>query len=110
MEARRIAAVDRFALKIADNPRYAEYFPLRPAAQCRSRVSQMYLEEHARTSRMYNSPFFYMRHRLNTLHRDGQAAARAVRSTNVVQGPSTNGGQTGAAGTTRCDFIFDEWR
>ena len=101
LEARRRAAVDRFALKVADDPRFQQYFPLRPEGQRRSRVAQIYLEEHARTSRMFNSPFYYMRRRLNQIHRDNQAAARAAGAAVAANSVASGG---------RCDFLFDEWR
>ena len=101
LEARRQAAVDRFALKVADDPKFQQYFPLRPDSQRRSRVAQIYLEEHARTSRMFNNPFFYMRRRLNQIHRENQIAARAARPVRAA---------SEAAGGIRCDFLYDEWR
>lgn len=94
LSLRRRKAVDRFALKLVENPRFQHLFPLRPPGQCRSRQSHKYLEYHARTERLYNSPIFYMRRRLNALEENPQVAATLTRSNQ----------------SQRCDFIFDEWR
>ena len=93
LSVRRSQAVDRFANKLVINPRYSHLFPLRPETMRRSRHSHRYLEEHARTSRLYNSPLFYMRRRLNELV--NEQAPAAIHARNSSQ---------------RCDFIFDEWR
>ena len=79
LSVRRSDAVDRFALKMVANPRFTDLFPLRSDTQSRSRVSQKYLELHARSSRLYNSPIFNMRRRLNALDaKDGGREARAA--------------------------------
>ena len=101
LEERRKKAVDKFALKLASNPRYTELFPIRPREQMRGRDSKKYLEKHAKTSRMYNSPVYYMRRRLNALHSEGT----------VVQSGATSASRRGLVGRdVRCDFLFDEWR
>ena len=61
--ARRIELCDKFAHKAANNPRFAEWFPLRVARS--GRHGDKYQEMSARTDRLYNSPLFYYRRRLN---------------------------------------------
>ena len=67
LSLRRGKAVDRFALKLVGSARFGHLFPERPREQCRSRGSRKYEEEHARSFRLFNSPIFYMRRRLNEL-------------------------------------------
>ena len=95
---RREELTDKFALKMSKNPRYSDLFPLRPQQQLRVRNPKPYLELKANTARLYNSPLFYMRRRLNALaQREGGTTAGAA---------SGNDGQR----DIRCDFIYDEWR
>ena len=61
--ARRIELCDAFARKAAANPRFAAWFPER-SGRC-GRHSDQYKEFNARTDRLYNSPLFYYRRRLN---------------------------------------------
>ena len=60
--ARRIALCDKFAHKAAANPRF-EWFPLRTGRS--GRHGDTYREFQARTDRLYNSPLYYFRRRLN---------------------------------------------
>ena len=60
---RRIAASDKFASKCLGSTHFSQWFPLREGG--RSRKGETYVEEYARTNRLYNSPIFYMRRRLN---------------------------------------------
>ena len=94
LSLRRSKAVDRFALKLVDSPRYGHWFPELPPERSRSRNSKKYMETYAKTSRLYNSPIFYMRRRLNEL-----ADIPNARSRVRPRDPSP-----------RCDFIYDEWR
>ena len=87
---RREKAVDRFAAKLIVDPRFSHMFPLRPEEQRRARSSHKYLELQSKTNRLYNSPFYYMRRRLN-----------AIKPVTQVQRSDTS---------QRCDFIHDEWR
>ena len=96
LSLRRSKAVDRFALRLVDNPAFTHLFPLRPDDMRRSRVSHKYLEEHAKTSRLYNSPVFYMRRRLNAL--------KDLPTRQLLAEPGPR------AQTQRCDFLYDEWR
>ena len=97
LQERRSKLTDNFAVKLKNNPRFTHLFPRRPGEQLRARNPNVYVEEPAATSRLYNSPIFYMRRRLNQLERENQTmTSRAHVQANT--------------GTQRCDFIFDEWR
>ena len=65
LRARRIEQTDKFALKAAASDRFARWFPLRSARQTRGSGRTQYAETYARCDRLYNSPVFYMRRRLN---------------------------------------------
>ena len=53
---------DNFATKAAANPRF-DWFPLRTGRS--GRHGETYKEFPARTDRLFNSPLFYFRRRLN---------------------------------------------
>lgn len=93
---RRVKAVDKFAAKLVDDPKFSNMFPLRPAEQRRTRTAHKYLEMQAKTNRLYNSPFYYMRRRLNNMNTLTVVQPRPV--------PSA------LPRSQRCDFVFDEWR
>ena len=59
---RRIALCDTFAEKAAANPRFG-WFPLRTGRS--GRHAETYAELPARTDRLFNSPLYYYRRRLN---------------------------------------------
>ena len=62
---RREEALTKFALKTLKNPKYSNrWFPTRNIQRV-NRETKPYLEEHAAGSRLYNSPIFEMRRRLN---------------------------------------------
>ena len=61
--ARRIDLCDTFAKKAAANPRFLAWFPERTARS--GRHGEQYRELNARTDRLFNSPIFYYRRRLN---------------------------------------------
>ena len=61
--ARRIELCDTFTNRAAANPRFAAWFPVRTARS--GRHGEQYRELNARTDRLYNSPIFYYRRRLN---------------------------------------------
>ena len=98
LSERRSKAFDRFALKLVENPRFQHLFPLLPPEQSRSRQSLKYLESHARTQRLYNSPIFQMRRRLNDMEH-----LKPCTGNGSGERPVQNGSQ-------RCDFLYDEWR
>ena len=65
---RREELVRRFALKNSNNPNFnSKWFPLNLDVQYNLRDRNLYLEEHARTTRLQKSPIFYMRRQLNTI-------------------------------------------
>ena len=67
LRRRRIEAVDRFAEKCTSGP-FSRWFPRRaPGRSTRSagQVGGLYEERFARCQRLYDSPLYYMRRRLN---------------------------------------------
>ena len=99
LSERRSKAVDRFALKLVESDRFQHLFPRLPEGRGRSRLSLKYLESHARTQRLYNSPIFYMRRRLNALEHE-----------KPDQNSGRVSGSIASRSSQRCDFIYDEWR
>ena len=67
LRSRREELCDKFAAKMASNPQFAGWFPLKTTrASTRTTGKQeIYLEERARCDRLKNSPKFYFRRRLN---------------------------------------------
>ena len=63
LRERRIAHVDKFAEKAAASERFGHWFPTRSGRATRG--GDQYLESYARCDRLYYSPVFYMRRRLN---------------------------------------------
>ena len=61
--ARRIEMCDKFAQKAAQNPRFEAWFPRRTGRS--GRHGEEFQEMQARTDRLFNSPLFYYRRRLN---------------------------------------------
>ena len=64
LRERRIIQCDKFARKCAVSPRFDHWFPERETGR-KTRSSEKYKETYARCKRLYNSPVFYMRRRLN---------------------------------------------
>ena len=63
---RRERACHKFAVKLANNPRFAGWFPKRKTrARTGGDQNQEYVEYQARTDRRKNSPLFYYRRLLN---------------------------------------------
>ena len=67
LEERRVILTDKFATALQQNPRFAYLFPLRPQQQLRARNAKPFLEEKASSARLYNSPLYYWRRRLNQM-------------------------------------------
>ena len=68
LHVRRQKKTDKFIKKAAENPNYREkWFPRREFSDQNLRRSLYYDEEFARTSRLYDSPLFYYRRRLNEM-------------------------------------------
>ena len=65
LEKRRGFNLASFASKSACNPRFLNWFS-KTSSTFNSRTSSKYLEENARTARLYNSPLFKMRRVLNS--------------------------------------------
>ena len=66
LRERRIERCDAFAAKCIQSTRFEEWFPKVPDTGRRTRRGGgEYVEEYARCNRLYNSPLFYMRRRLN---------------------------------------------
>ena len=65
LRERRIQHCDRFAAKCAASERFSDWFPSREERGRVTRRREEYLEEYARCNRLFNSPIFYMRRRLN---------------------------------------------
>ena len=64
LKERRDMRSDKFTAKCLSNPKHSGWFE--PTDQARTtRKTLPYKEHHARTQRLYNSPLFYMRRRLN---------------------------------------------
>ena len=61
--ARRIGLCDKFAEKAAASERFGDWFPLRGGRT--GRKGDTYQEFNARTDRLYNTPLYYYRRRLN---------------------------------------------
>ena len=64
LKVRRDNRCLKFALKAAANPRYAHWFP-RNNNRTSTRAGRTYLESRAKTKRLFNSPIYDMRRRLN---------------------------------------------
>ena len=70
LHERRQRMVDKFILKASENPQFAEsWFPKRAIFDHNLRKDYFYHEEFARTTRLYNSPIYYYRRRLNEISR-----------------------------------------
>ena len=66
LRERRIEQCDKFAAKCAGSERFEHWFPLKEGRRsARNGGKEKYKEEFARCKRLYNSPLFYMRRRLN---------------------------------------------
>ena len=65
LRQRRINLCDKFAKKALSNPRFAHWFPQKTGRRSLRKTQEIFLEEKARCDRLYNSPIFYFRRRLN---------------------------------------------
>ena len=63
LRERRIIHCDNFAVKCARSDRFGHWFPKNTGRKTRN--TDEYLEEFARCDRLYYSPIYYMRRRLN---------------------------------------------
>ena len=65
LRERREQICDKFAAKLASNPLFAHWFPLKQARASTRQKQEKYREEKARCDRLMNSPLYYFRRRLN---------------------------------------------
>ena len=65
LRQRRIEAVDKFAAKCVESDRFSSWFPRTETGGRSRRHRDEFVEEYARCNRLYNSPLFYMRRRMN---------------------------------------------
>ena len=67
LRSRRIMICDKFARKCLSNPRFQHWFPLKASRTSTrgGKPREEFLEEKARCDRLFNSPIYYMRRRLN---------------------------------------------
>ena len=65
---RRERLIDRFIKKASEHPRFADdWFPRKQRSHHDTRNGQVFLESFARTTRLYNSPIYHYRRRMNFL-------------------------------------------
>ena len=65
---RRLRLLDNFAKKAAEDPKYRRWFPPKEFFHRDLRRELFFEEKFARTSRLYNSPLYFMRRRLNQIY------------------------------------------
>ena len=63
--ARRIELCDKFAHKALGSARFCGWFPERITGRSGGRQGLVYQELNARTNRLFNSPLYFFRRRLN---------------------------------------------
>ena len=64
LRSRRIEQCDKFARKCFDSDRFHHWFPLKEKTRS-TRAGDEFREDYARCKRLYDSPLFYMRRRMN---------------------------------------------
>ena len=67
LKQRRMKFIDNFLKKTIETRKYIDWFPTKEFSNYNLRTERLYVEKKARTSRLYNSPLFYFRRRLNTI-------------------------------------------
>ena len=67
LASRRLRMVDKFILKAAAHPSHKHWFPAKQMSGYGLRNELVYKEKKARTSRLYNSPLYFYRRRLNCI-------------------------------------------
>ena len=70
LQERRNEASIQFANKLVQSERFKRYFPINNCDGVETRRRRKYLEENCRTSRLYNSPLFFLRRLLNQSYDD----------------------------------------
>ena len=64
---RRLKMVDKFITKAARHQSHKNWFPTKQISGYDLRIEHVYKEKSARTSRLYNSPLYFYRRRLNCI-------------------------------------------
>ena len=64
---RRQRLVDGFIKRAVVHPEFKEWFPSKRFSGYNLREEKIYMEKRTRTSRLYNSPLYYFRRRLNAI-------------------------------------------
>ena len=67
LHERRCNAFDKFVKELSENERFAHWLPKQEFSGYDLRKELIYVEKRARTSRLYNSPLYAARRRLNEL-------------------------------------------
>ena len=67
LKDRRIRLTDKFIQKTSANTKYNDWFPTKVLSDHNLRQERIYKENRAKTSRLYNSPLYYYRRRLNDI-------------------------------------------
>ena len=67
LKDRRIRLTDKFIQKSVANKKYSSWFPMKVLSDHDLRRERIYKELQARTTRLYNSPIYYYRRRLNDI-------------------------------------------
>ena len=65
LKERRLRLVDKFILKSVEHPIYTNWFPTRNFIHYDLRHEKIYEERRTRTNRLYKSPLYFFRRRLN---------------------------------------------
>jgi hypothetical protein len=67
LEERRSQALDKLAIKLSNNGRFKDWLPEQEFQHYNLRKELVYKEKYARTDRLYRSPLYAIRRRLNTI-------------------------------------------
>ena len=67
LKERRLRLIDKFLAKTLKHPTYKNWFPTRNFVHHDLRSERVYEEKYARTKRLYQSPFYFYRRRLNSI-------------------------------------------
>ena len=78
LQERREDACLKFAKKLSSSDRFRSYFPLNDQCRQVTRNKKTYIEEYARTSRLYDSPLFYFRRILNACNDEDEENLESI--------------------------------
>ena len=65
LKERRERALEKFACKLSENKRYESWLPKQEFIHYNLKKELVFKEKHAKTSRLYNSPLYTIRRKLN---------------------------------------------